>query len=69
MTTARQAIANAASFVRARIEAQPTLGIVLGSGLMQLAKALERSTELNYAAIPGLPQSRVTGHQGSLHIG
>jgi purine-nucleoside phosphorylase len=69
MTPARQAIANAASFIRARIEVQPTLGIVLGSGLMQLTSALKCCTELGYAAIPGFPQSRVKGHQGTLYVG
>ncbi len=69
MTTCRQAIADAASFVSARIESPPALGIVLGSGLMHLATLLQRSTEIGYAAIPEFPVSRVQGHQGSLYVG
>ena len=69
MTTPRQAIADAASFVRSRIESPPTLGIVLGSGLMQLATLLQRRVEISYGAIPEFPVSRVQGHQGALHVG
>jgi len=62
-------IEDAASFVRRRFQSPPSIGIVLGSGLMQLTRLLEESTQVNYAAIPHFPISRVPGHQGVLHVG
>jgi purine-nucleoside phosphorylase len=69
MTTPRQALAEAASYVRSRITGSPQVGIVLGSGLMHLTTVLEASTKLSYAAIPHFPLSHVKGHQGALHVG
>jgi purine-nucleoside phosphorylase len=69
MVTPRQAIAEATSFVQARIGESPRIGIVLGSGLMHLATLLDDSAALSYEAIPHFPVSRVKGHQGSLHVG
>ena len=69
MVTPQQAIAEAASFVQARIGASPRIGIVLGSGLMHLATLLGDNRTLSYASIPHFPVSRVRGHQGSFHVG
>ncbi len=69
MMTPTQAVAEAASFVRSRIDASPRVGIVLGSGLMHLATLLQANKTLKYAAIPQFPVSRVKGHQGSLQVG
>jgi purine-nucleoside phosphorylase len=45
------------------------LAIVLGTGLGQLADAVEDAVALPYAAIPGFPVSGVTGHAGRLVLG
>ena len=47
--------------------AQPTVGVVLGSGLGAFAEGLEISTP--YAEIPGMPVSTVSGHAGALRTG
>jgi purine-nucleoside phosphorylase len=69
MVTPSQAIAQAASFVQTRIGASPRIGIVLGSGLMHLASLLDDAKTFSYEAIPHFPIARVTGHQGTLHVG
>ena len=65
----REAYRRAAKFIRGRIEPQPSIGLVLGSGLGALADTLGRRTVVPYADIPGWPQSTVLGHHGNLVIG
>ena len=48
---------------------QPTIGLVLGSGLGKLADQLDDRRVIPYADIPGWPRSTVHGHQGNLVIG
>lgn len=62
-------VADAANFVRRRLATPPSLGIVLGSGLMHLAESLSEPTAIRYGAIPSFPLSRVPGHDGVLHVG
>jgi purine-nucleoside phosphorylase len=47
--------------------AQPTVGVVLGSGLGAFGERLETTTP--YAEIPGMPVSTVAGHAGVLRQG
>lgn len=42
----------------------PKVALVLGSGLGGFADACERLFEVSYAAVPGLPESKVPGHAG-----
>ena len=65
----REAFQQAAAVIRGRTALQPTIGLVLGSGLGGLADELENRTAVPYADIPGWPQSTVHGHQGNLVIG
>ncbi len=65
----REEYRRAAEFIRGRINLQPSIGLVLGSGLGALADTLARRTVLPYADIPGWPQSTVVGHHGNLVIG
>lgn len=48
---------------------RPTIAIILGSGLGQLAEHIERATNIPYADIPGFPTSTVAGHAGRLVAG
>ena len=66
---AKTQIEDAASFLQRRIPTAPSLGIVLGSGLMHLTRLLGGSVDIRYASIPQFPVSRVPGHQGVLHVG
>ena len=40
------------------------IGVILGSGLGDYAKALEDAVKLPYSEIPGFPRSTVAGHAG-----
>lgn len=59
----------AAEAVRQRTKHQPTIGMVLGSGLSGLAKEVEEADIIPYDQIPGWPVSTVPGHSGRLVIG
>lgn len=59
----------AAEAVRQCTKHQPTIGMVLGSGLSGLAKEVEEADIIPYDQIPGWPVSTVPGHSGRLVIG
>jgi len=59
----------AVQLVRSRTQHQPTVGLVLGSGLGGLANELDHADFIPYEDIPGCPQSTVPGHHGRLVIG
>lgn len=59
----------ATAVVRARTKHRPRVGIVLGSGLGDLAEAVEQADVIPYEEIPHWPRSTVPGHSGRLHIG
>ena len=55
----------AVAAIRARAEAAPVVGVVLGSGLGGFADALEDADEIPYDDIPGWPQATAVGHAGT----
>lgn len=59
----------AVEVIRQKTSLQPTIGLVLGSGLGTLADTLDNRVVIPYADIPMWPQSTVHGHQGNLVIG
>ena len=59
----------AADQIHARAKAQPSIAIVLGSGLGAFADELTESTSLAYKDIAGFAQATVEGHAGRLVIG
>ena len=59
----------AVTFIRSRTEAQPQVGIILGSGLGEFGARVQGSTTIPYAEIPHFPQSTVAGHSGNLIVG
>lgn len=62
-------INRAAEAVRERIDIQPEIGMILGSGLGNLAESVEDAVLIPYAEIPEWPISTVVGHVGRLVIG
>lgn len=58
-----------ARFIRARIEYKPRVGVILGSGLGELARAVEGPIVIPYETLPDWPIATVIGHKGSLVIG
>lgn len=59
----------AVTVIRAKIQQTPRIGLVLGSGLGELAETVQDRIVIPYADIPGWPQSTVHGHSGQLVIG
>lgn len=69
MQYTREDYQKAVEVIRSKIRLQPTIGLVLGSGLGGLADAIEDAVSIAYEDIPGFPVSTVHGHSGRLVIG
>ena len=65
----REQVDEAVTAIRSRIRTQPSVGLVLGSGLGGLADAVEQPTVVDYAALPHWPPTSVEGHAGRLVAG
>ncbi|WP_165226218.1 purine-nucleoside phosphorylase [Aquisphaera insulae] len=61
--------AESASFIRKAIPALPTVALVLGSGMNELAEGLPDAVTIPYAEIPNFPVPTVAGHAGNLIVG
>jgi purine-nucleoside phosphorylase len=62
-------IDQAAESVRKRTVHQPRVGIILGSGLNDLAASVQKTDVIPYGDLPNWPISTVHGHAGRLVIG
>ena len=62
-------IQEAGDVIRARSQYRPEIGIILGSGLGELAGAVNAPDTIPFGDIPHWPVSTVIGHQGRLVIG
>lgn len=58
-----------ADYIRDRISIAPRVGLVLGSGLGNLANSVTDPTIIPYTEIPSWPVSTIHGHAGRLVIG
>jgi purine-nucleoside phosphorylase len=58
-----------ADFIRKSYPHNPSVGIVLGSGIGNLSKEIDIEFQLDYASIPDFPVSTVDGHSGHLIFG
>jgi purine-nucleoside phosphorylase len=63
------ALGSAVDHVRKRLNASPRLGLILGSGLSELADVVDQPVILQTADIPGYAGSTVQGHKGRLVFG
>ncbi len=68
-STIKNQIAESIGFIRSKTSSQPTIGIVLGSGLGEFGDLLTDKTTIDTKTIPHYPQSSVPGHAGKLHFG
>lgn len=59
----------AIAYLETRLAQKPEIAIVLGSGLGDLADAIENPLVIPYAEIPGWPPSTALGHAGKLIFG
>lgn len=62
-------IRQAVQFIRTHTDRTPRVGIVLGTGLSQLAAEIEAETVIDYSKIPHFPVSTVQSHAGKLIFG
>jgi len=56
-------------FIRKKTTLKPVLGIILGTGLGQLAQSIEIETTISYEKLPHFPVSTVESHAGRLIFG
>lgn len=56
-------------FIRTRTQIQPSIGIILGTGLGGLVKEIKIIDEIPYEEIPNFPVSTVQSHSGKLIFG
>ena len=62
-------IQDTASWLKQRMTTNPKIGIILGTGLGQLASEITDTYEFAYEEIPNFPLSTVEGHVGKLIFG
>ncbi len=62
-------IDEAVAYIRSRTSVQPRLGVILGSGLGNVADEIQADVTIPYAEIPHSAASTVAGHSGRLVIG
>lgn len=56
-------------YIKQKIKTNPTIGLILGSGLGDLADEIQNPVEIDYSDIPNFPLSTVEGHEGKLVYG
>ena len=59
----------AADYITGKIDAHPNVGLVLGSGLGDLADEVKNATIIPFNEIPHWPVSTIQGHSGRLVVG
>ncbi len=62
-------IMESTEFINSKVNRKPEVGVILGSGLGNLVKALTEIEEISYESIPNFPVSTVKGHDGKLIFG
>lgn len=60
---------HAAQMIRSRVKFDPSVAIVLGSGLGAFADDLAEASSIAYSEIPGFARATVEGHAGRLVVG
>lgn len=69
MNSLREKINESVQWIRTKTQSQPTIGIILGSGLGDFADTLESKIEISTSDIPHFAKSTVEGHAGKLVLG
>ncbi len=62
-------IRETAAYIKGRVGELPKYGIILGTGLGDLADKMDITAEIDYHEIPNFPVSTVEGHSGKLIFG
>lgn len=69
MTELRKHIQDAVELIRTRTSAEPSIGIILGTGLGGLVSEIHNQMVIEYGDIPRFPLSTVESHKGRLIFG
>lgn len=64
-----QMVDQAVQAIRARTARKPQVGLILGSGLGDLAESIAPADYIDYGEIPNWPRSTIIGHKGQLVLG
>jgi purine-nucleoside phosphorylase len=65
-----EAAVKAAKAIRKRAELQqPTVAVILGSGLGGLSRSIDNAVRIPFGDIPGFPEATVAGHEGAVIVG
>lgn len=59
----------AADYISQQTKHTPRVGMILGSGLNDLAQSISDADVFPFSDIPHFPQATVTGHSGKIYIG
>ena len=69
MSTILQQLQETKTYIQSKVKEQAAIGIILGSGLGNLASEIVSEFEIPYEQIPHFPVSTVEGHKGRLILG
>jgi len=69
MEYSAEAASRAAAAIRNRVDLNPTIGIILGSGLGGLSRKIGDAVRIPFVDIPGFPEATVVGHEGAVIVG
>lgn len=69
MSDILESLKSTTEYIKSHTNKKPKIGLILGSGLGDLAEKIENADVISYKDIPGFPVSTVKGHKGLLVIG
>ncbi len=69
MSILLEQLAETKAFIQSKVKTEATVGIILGSGLGNLANEIKTEIAIPYNEIPHFPISTVEGHTGKLILG
>jgi purine-nucleoside phosphorylase len=62
-------IMESTEYIKSKVNRNPKIAVILGSGLGDLANAVKDAENIDYKDIPNFPISTVKGHEGKLVFG
>lgn len=65
----KRKVEEAAGYIRRNVADEPKIGLILGTGLGDVARAIDETSSLSYERIPHFPLSTVVSHRGRLVFG
>lgn len=69
MADLKQTVRECIDYIRTKTNVKPEIGIILGTGLGQLAREIKINASISYDKIPHFPVSTVESHKGRLIFG